>query len=111
MTRNLNKKTMEHKGYIYMMTNVSNKVFYIGVTSDLKRRIAEHKEGSASLFTRKYRCHKLVYFECFPDIELAIVRETQLKNYRREWKKQLIEKVNPDWKDLYEDIVLNPMIV
>jgi len=94
-----------------MMTNFSNKVLYVGVTSDLKRRIAEHKEGSASVFTRKYRCHKLVYFECFSDIEQAISRESQLKNYRREWKEQLIEKMNPEWKDLYEDIVLNPMIV
>ena len=94
-----------------MMTNSSNNVLYIGVTSDLKRRISEHKEGSASLFTRKYRCHKLVYFECFSDIEQAITREKQLKNYRREWKKQLIDKLNPKWRDLYEDIGLNPITI
>jgi len=102
---------MEHKGYIYMMTNVSNKVLYIGVTSDLKRRITEHKEGLASAFTRKYRCHKLVYYECFSDIEQAITREKRLKNYHRKWKDQLINGVNPEWRDLFEDIVLNPLIV
>ena len=102
---------MIHKGYIYMMANVNNNVLYIGVTSDLKRRIMEHKEGSASLFTRKYRCHKLVYFECFSDIEQAIAREKQLKRYNRDWKNQLVNSINPEWKDMYEDIVLNPMIV
>ena len=104
-------KTKIYNGYTYMMTNASNKVLYIGVTSDLKRRITEHKEGSASAFTRKYRCHKLVYYECFSDIEQAIIREKQLKNYHREWKEQLIEGLNPEWKDLYEEIVLNPMIL
>ena len=94
-----------------MMTNVKNNVLYIGVTSDLKRRITEHKEGSASKFTRKYRCHKLVYFECYSDIEQAIAREKQLKRYNREWKDQLVNSVNPKWKDLYESIILNPMIV
>ncbi len=102
---------MQYKGYIYMMTNVKNNVLYIGVTSDLKRRITEHKEGSASKFTRKYRCHKLVYFECYSDIEQAIAREKQLKRYNREWKDQLVNSVNPKWKDLYESIILNPMIV
>ena len=102
---------MQYKGYIYMMTNVKNNVLYIGVTSNLKRRITEHKEGSASLFTRKYRCHKLVYFECYSDIEQAIAREKQLKRYNREWKDQLVNSVNPKWKDLYESIILNPMIV
>ena len=94
-----------------MLTNVSNKVLYIGVTSDLKRRIAEHKEGSGSAFSRKYHCNKLVYFECFSDIEQAIAREKQLKNYHREWKEQLIDGLNPEWRDLYEDIVLNPIII
>ena len=102
---------MFYGGYVYMMANVTNKVLYVGVTSDLKRRITEHKEGSGSKFTRKYRCHKLVYFECFSDIEQAIAREKRLKHYNREWKDQLIESVNPEWRDLYGDIVLNPMIV
>lgn len=98
-------------GYIYFMTNVSNKVLYIGVTSDLKRRIAEHKEGSASAFTRKYHCCKLVYFECFSDIEQAIAREKQLKHFKREWKDELIQRVNPEWIDLFDNMSINPMIV
>ena len=102
---------MEHKGFIYIMTNASNKVLYIGVTSHLKQRITEHKEGSASAFTRKYCCHKLVYFECFADIEQAIAREKQLKNFHRKWKEDMINGLNPEWRDLYEDIVLNPLIV
>ena len=101
---------MHHIGYTYIMTNISNRVLYIGVTSDLKRRTTEHKEGSASMFTRKYRCHKLVYYECFADIEQAIAREKLLKNYHRDWKIQLINGLNPEWKDLYGDIVLNPTI-
>ena len=102
---------MFYGGYVYMMANVTNKVLYVGVTSDLKRRITEHKEGSASKFTRKYRCHKLVYFECYSDIEQAIAREKRLKHYNREWKDKLIEGVNPEWRDLFGDIVLNTMIV
>ncbi len=77
-----------------MMTNVSNNVLYVGVTSDLKRRIAEHKEGSGSAFT-----------------DQAITREKQLKHFKREWKNALVDEVNPEWKDLYEGMVMNPMIV
>ena len=94
-----------------MMTNVSNNVLYVGVTSDLKRRISEHKEGSGSAFTSRYRCHKLVYYECFADIDQAITREKQLKHFKREWKNALVDEVNPEWKDLYEGMVMNPMIV
>ena len=98
-------------GYIYFMTNESNKVLYIGVTSDLRRRIIEHKEGSASAFTRKYCCHKLVYFEGFGDIEQAIAREKQLKHFKREWKDALVDKFNPEWNDLFEEMVLCPLNV
>ena len=66
---------MEKKGYIYFMTNRSNNVLYIGVTNSIKRRIVEHSEGCGSVFTSKYNCCKLVYFEVFPTIEHAIVRE------------------------------------
>lgn len=66
---------MEHKGYIYFMTNVTNSDLYIGVTNSLKRRINEHAEGSGSAFTQKYNCTKLVYFETLPDIEQAIALE------------------------------------
>ena len=95
---------METTGYIYILTNASNKVLYIGVTSDLARRIAEHAEGRGSVFTQKYNCHKLVYFEVFPDIARAIAREKQIKNWKREWKNQLVESINPDWLDLAPDI-------
>ena len=94
-----------------MMSNISNSVLYIGVTNDLIRRVAEHKEGLGSQFTRRYRCHKLVYFECFPDIEQAITREKQLKHFNREWKNQLVHGVNAEWRDLYDELVLNPSMV
>ena len=93
------------------MTNVTNKVLYIGVTSDLKRRVMEHKEGAGSLFTQRYRCHKLVFYECFDDIEQAILREKRLKHYPRAWKNALVERMNPDWDDLFEGMVMNPLVV
>ena len=102
---------MEHKGYIYFMTNVTNSVLYIGVTNSLKRRINEHAEGSGSVFTHKYNCTKLVYFETFPDNEQAITRETQLKHFKRAWKNDLVNSFNPTWRDLTPDIILDPAIV
>ena len=93
------------------MTNSSNKVLYVGVTNSLKRRVVEHAEGCGSAFTSRYNCHKLVYYESFPDIEQAIVREKQLKHFKREWKNQLVEEVNPDWLDLKHDIILDPDII
>ena len=87
-----------------MMTNASNGVLYTGVTNDLARRIAEHIEGRGSIFTQKYNCNKLVYFENFPDIQQAIAREKQLKNWKREWKNALVETINPDWHDLASEI-------
>ena len=102
---------MEHKGYVYFMTTSSNKVLYVGVTNSLKRRATEHAEGIGSEFTSKYTCNKLVYFESFPDIEQAIVREKQIKHFKREWKNQLVETINPEWLDLKQDIVIDPDIV
>jgi len=102
---------MNNKGYIYFMTNADNKVLYIGVTNSLKRRICEHKEGGGSKFTRKYRCHRLVYFEVFPDIEQAIHREKQLKHFCRAWKNELVEKMNPGWEDLYGRLLEDPLDV
>ena len=99
---------MEEKGYIYFMTNRSNNVLYIGVTSSLTRRIVEHAEGRGSVFTSKYNCSKLVYFEVFPTIEQAISREKQLKHFKREWKNQLVETVNPEWRDLSESVISDP---
>ena len=102
---------MEHKGYVYFMTTSSNKVLYVGVTNSLKRRVAEHAEGTGSEFTSKYNCNKLVYYESFPDIEQAILREKQIKHFKREWKNKLVEVVNPEWLDLKQDIVIDPDII
>ena len=99
---------MEEKGYIYFMTNRTNNVLYVGVTNSLTRRIVEHAEGRGSVFTSKYNCSKLVYFEVFPTIEQAISREKQLKHFKREWKNQLVETVNPEWRDLSESVISDP---
>jgi len=93
---------MERRGCVYILTNFTNTVLYIGVTSDLISRIIEHKEKHyPSSFTAKYNCNKLVYYEQFFTIEEAIGREKQLKNWRREWKVNLINSINHEWKDLY----------
>ena len=82
------------------MTNTYNNVLYVGVTNDLCRRVTEHKSNEISGFTKKYNCGKLVYYEEYNSIEDAIAREKQLKNWKREWKNVLIEKMNPNWEDL-----------
>ena len=92
---------MEKNAYIYFMANKSNEVLYVGVTNNLERRVWEHKnDRNANSFTGKYNCHKLVYFEYTNSIKDAIAREKQLKNWKREWKNDLIEKQNPTWEDL-----------
>ena len=90
---------------MYFMTNSHNTVLYLGVTSDLTARIYQHqnKEFPHS-FTAKYNCDKLVYFEFFNSIEEAIVREKNLKNWKRIWKNELISKMNPTWKDLRDEV-------
>ena len=104
----MNDKTMKKKGYIYFVTNKYNSVVYTGVTNSLVRRSAEHGEHSGAEFTKKYNCDKLVYYEVFPDIEQAIAREKQLKHFKREWKDQLVNAVNPEWRDLSEGLVIDP---
>lgn len=91
-------------GYAYIMSNTKRTTFYIGVTSDLKTRIADHKSGIGSEFTSKYKLADLMYFEEFPDIYQAIDREKQLKNWHQKWKINLIHSVNPEMKDLYWEI-------
>ncbi|MCD6116466.1 GIY-YIG nuclease family protein [bacterium] len=90
--------------YVYILASKRNGTLYIGVTNNLARRVYEHKENKVSGFTSKYNVHKLVYFEESFDITSAINREKQLKKWKRKWKLELIEKYNPNWKDLYEDI-------
>ena len=82
------------------MINLHRTTFYIGVTSDLERRMSEHKDGIASAFTIKYKLKYLVYFEEFQSIQLAISREKQLKRWHREWKINLIKSIDPEMKDL-----------
>jgi len=88
---------------VYILTNKSNKVLYIGVTNNLKRRIKEHKEKIIEGFTKKYNCNKLAYFEQTHNVMSALEREKQLKRWNRKKKIQLIEKINPNWKDLDND--------
>jgi putative endonuclease len=90
--------------YVYILASGIGGTLYIGVTSDLIRRVAEHKTKAAEGFTRKYDVDRLVYFECFEDIEQAIHREKRLKKWSRAWKVQLIEEKNPSWNDLYPEI-------
>ena len=95
---------MSENAYVYIMTNKSNKVLYIGVTSNLERRVWEHKNhADSNSFTSKYKCTKLVYFEHGSSIESAIEREKQLKNWKREWKDAIITELNPKWIDLSDN--------
>ena len=86
--------------FVYILTNKSNKVLYIGVTNDLERRMYEHKNKMLNGFTKRYNLTKLVYFEVTSDVRSAIEREKQLKNWHRDWKINLISQFNPDWEDL-----------
>lgn len=96
---------MERGGCVYILTNSNHTVLYIGVTSDLYFRITEHREKKyPNSFTAKYNCHKLIYFEQFFDIEEAIAKEKQLKNWRRQWKINLINEHNPNWNDLFPEL-------
>ena len=88
-----------------MLTNKPNGVLYVGVTNDLIRRVYEHKNHLAKGFTQKYQLDKLVWFEQTEDINSAITREKQIKNWKRQWKIELIEKQNPSWQDLYANIL------
>lgn len=88
--------------WVYMMQSANGRALYTGVTNDLDRRVCEHKEGKGSLFTAKYKCHKLVYFEDFGLIDHAILREKEIKNMTRAAKEKLIDTINPQRIDLYE---------
>ena len=90
--------------YIYILASRIGGTLYIGVTNDLIRRVAEHRSKTAESFTKRYDVHRLVYFECFAEIEQAIRREKRLKKWTRAWKISLIEKENPNWIDLYPEI-------
>ena len=102
---------MGKEGYIYFMANERNNVLYLGVTSRLLRRVAEHQAKVNKGFTSKYNCVKLVYFERFSSISDAISREKQLKNWKRKWKDSLISRHNIDWKDLSKSIGVNEKLI
>jgi len=93
---------MTSQYYVYILTNKSNKVLYIGVTNDLERRMYEHKNKMVDGFRKKYNLNKLVYFDPTTDVRTAVEREKQLKNWHRDWKINLISGFNPEWKDLSE---------
>ena len=86
--------------FVYILASCRNGTLYIGVTNDLARRTFEHRQGNVSGFTKKHGVKLLVYYEVFEDINAAIARETRLKKYKREWKINLIEERNPNWRDL-----------
>lgn len=92
---------MEKRGYVYLMASKPNGTLYIGVTSDLLKRVWEHRDGVADGFTRRYGCKTLVWFEVHDRIEEAIRREKQMKEWRRAWKIRQIVDMNPDWTDLF----------
>jgi len=94
----------DHNYFVYIMTNKNKTVLYIGVTSDLQRRVYEHEHSLIDGFTKKYNCHHLVYYEHFQQVEDAISREKQLKKWRREKKENLIGEFNPEWKFLNEEV-------
>lgn len=89
-----------HRYYVYFTTNKNRITFYVGVTNNLSRRITEHAEGTNNGFTQHYNCSDLVYYESYKYIEEAIAREKQLKNWKRQWKLDLIKAANPDLKTL-----------
>jgi putative endonuclease len=90
--------------WVYILASDAGGTLYIGVTNDLARRVYEHRTETIDGFSRRYRVHRLVYFEQFDQIEFAIQREKRLKKWTRAWKIELIEKTNPHWIDLFSEI-------
>jgi len=96
---------MNKSSYVYILASKPNGTIYIGVTSDLIKRVYEHKHKLADGFTKKYSIDMLVYFEALESIESAIEREKQIKKWSRSWKIRLIDNANPNWEDLYPEII------
>jgi len=91
--------------YVYILASKRNGTLYVGVTDNLIKRVWQHKEDLIESFTKKYSVKMLVYYEIHQDIEEAIKREKQIKGWKRQWKIELIEKENSEWKDLYDDLI------
>lgn len=96
---------MSKTGYVYILTNKPNGILYIGVTSNLLQRIFQHKEKSVEGFSKKYGLDKLVYYEMFDSIDDAILREKQMKEWKRAWKIKRILENNSNWDDLFEELI------
>ncbi len=94
---------------VYILASAYNGTLYTGVTSNLIARIIQHREGTFDGFTKRYQIHRLVYYETGGTMESAIVREKQIKRYKREWKRNLIERENPMWNDLAVGLGLDPL--
>jgi putative endonuclease len=99
----------ERNPCVYLLSNRHYGAIYIGVTSNLLQRLVQHREGLLPGFTRRYKVHRLVHFEMFGDMERAILREKQLKNWHRQWKINLINAENPEWRDLAVRLGLPPL--
>ena len=95
---------MDRQLCVYMLANRQNGTLYVGVTSDLVKRVWQHRNGDVSGFTKQHKVHRLVWFEAHDTMESAIVREKQIKAWKRAWKLDLIEQTNPHWTDLYDGI-------
>jgi putative endonuclease len=91
-------------GWVYFLSNRPNGTLYVGVTANLSRRVWEHREGLIRGFTKRYGLTRLVYYELYDDIRIAIQRERNIKHWPRAWKVRLILDMNPDWSDLYETL-------
>ena len=96
---------MQKQPAVYILASKRNGTLYIGVTSNLISRVWQHKNNQVKAFTRKYKVHVLVYFELYQDMYSAISREKQLKKWNRKWKLELIEKQNPQWRDLWSEVI------
>lgn len=95
---------MNKQAYVYILTNKRNGTLYIGVTSDLIKRVWEHKQGVIEGFTKQYGLKMLVWYEVHEDIAEAIKKEKAMKKWNRKWKLRVIEESNPEWRDLYDEL-------
>ena len=95
---------MEKHPCVYIMASERNGTLYVGVTSDIAKRVWEHKNNVIEGFTKKYSVHTLVWFQIFATMPEAIKAEKQMKEWKRKWKLELIESMNPEWRDLYDEI-------
>jgi putative endonuclease len=95
---------MKENFYVYILATKRRGTLYIGVKSNLSKRVYEHKNGMVEGFTKKYKVHRLVYYEVAMNAETALTRERQMKKWNRAWKLRLIEGQNPEWKELYDDL-------